>query len=551
VRTPLAVTSLAALGVLGFALAGCNSDEPVSLGPPPARTTSTSGSGVTGTTGTASTPSTQSFEVWFARGGRLVPELRTHAATPRIATAALAALLAGPTRAERASGVATAIPGGTRPLGISIRDGIAKVDLTSEYQSGGGSLSMQVRLAQVVYTLTQFPTVKAVRFQLDGRPVDVFSGEGIVLDHPVGRSDYRDLSSLGPEVPGSWRSLPPAPIAIDAMLTSVWTGREMLVYGVSGVAPDGNFLKAVNVAAAYDPATRRWRTLPRPIGRAQYLGNHHAVWTGKEMLVWGTRAFDPATNRWRRLPPPPAGGGIVVWTGREMLGWGGGCCGDASADGAAYHPATNTWRRLARAPLAGRQDPTGAWTGRELIIFPGRDPDGKVLEGAAAYNPRTDTWRRIASLPLPPPGANAVWDGREVLVAGGTGAQRAPSRVGFAYDPTTNRSRRLPAMDFARTGAAAVWSGQRLLVWGGGAKVAGADSPVIPPHGLAYGARSNRWSPLPQAPLLGRIDPAGVWTGREMIVWGGEATACRPDGPCHTRRFADGAAFTPTRGPTR
>jgi hypothetical protein len=52
---------------------------------------------------------------------------------------------------------------------------------------------MQTRLAQVVYTLTQFPTVQKVRFRLDGSPVNVFSSEGIVLDHPVGRSDYADL----------------------------------------------------------------------------------------------------------------------------------------------------------------------------------------------------------------------------------------------------------------------------------------------------------------------------------------------------------------------
>jgi hypothetical protein len=32
-----------------------------------------------------------------------------------------------------------------------------------------------------------------VRFRLDGTPVDVFSSEGIVLDHPVGRADYADL----------------------------------------------------------------------------------------------------------------------------------------------------------------------------------------------------------------------------------------------------------------------------------------------------------------------------------------------------------------------
>ena len=78
-------------------------------------------------------------------------------------------------------------------LGIAIKNGVATVDLTSEYQSGGGSRSMQARLAQVVYTLTQFPTVHAVRFHLDGTPVNVFSGQGIVLNHPVGRADYQDL----------------------------------------------------------------------------------------------------------------------------------------------------------------------------------------------------------------------------------------------------------------------------------------------------------------------------------------------------------------------
>jgi hypothetical protein len=52
---------------------------------------------------------------------------------------------------------------------------------------------MQTRLGQVVYTLTQFPTVQKVRFRLGGTPVNVFSSEGIVLDHPVGRSDYVNL----------------------------------------------------------------------------------------------------------------------------------------------------------------------------------------------------------------------------------------------------------------------------------------------------------------------------------------------------------------------
>ena len=43
---------------------------------------------------------------------------------------------------------------------------------------------MFMRLAQVVFTLTQFPTVDGVNFKLDGKPIDVLGGEGIIIDHP-------------------------------------------------------------------------------------------------------------------------------------------------------------------------------------------------------------------------------------------------------------------------------------------------------------------------------------------------------------------------------
>ena len=51
---------------------------------------------------------------------------------------------------------------------------------------------MQYRLAQVVYTLTQFPTVKSVLFQVEGKTVTVFGSEGIALDGPQARDDYAD-----------------------------------------------------------------------------------------------------------------------------------------------------------------------------------------------------------------------------------------------------------------------------------------------------------------------------------------------------------------------
>ena len=173
-------------GSLGVIFASRDPEGAVSLGPVSVPAGTTTGADTT-------LPAPATLEVWFARGEELVSVKRTHEATPRVATAATEALLDGPTPAERASGIQSAIPDGTRLLGISIKAGVAIVDLTSEYQSGGGSLSMQVRLGQVVYTLTQFPTVQKVSFRLDGTPVNVFSSEGIVLSHPVGRADYKEL----------------------------------------------------------------------------------------------------------------------------------------------------------------------------------------------------------------------------------------------------------------------------------------------------------------------------------------------------------------------
>ena len=88
----------------------------------------------------------------------------------RVGTAALESLLEGPDSFEQGYGLRTEIPAGTQLLGLEIDDGIAHVDLTSEFESGGGTASMRKRFAQVVYTLTQFPTVRGVLFSLDGEP---------------------------------------------------------------------------------------------------------------------------------------------------------------------------------------------------------------------------------------------------------------------------------------------------------------------------------------------------------------------------------------------
>lgn len=124
----------------------------------------------------------------------LVPVLREVPATTAVARAAMNALLDGPSADERGASpaISSTIPAGTELLGLSIKDGVATVDLSGEFESGGGSASQIGRLGQVVFTLTQFPSVDSVAFRVDGRPVTVFGSDGIVLDGPAGRADRTD-----------------------------------------------------------------------------------------------------------------------------------------------------------------------------------------------------------------------------------------------------------------------------------------------------------------------------------------------------------------------
>ncbi len=100
---------------------------------------------------------------------------------------ALEALLAGPTPDERARGLTTAVPPGTRLRGVRIDDHVAVVDLTGEVAAGGGSASMLGRLWQIVYTATQFPAAPQVRLLIDGQMRPALGGEGVLIDRPLSR----------------------------------------------------------------------------------------------------------------------------------------------------------------------------------------------------------------------------------------------------------------------------------------------------------------------------------------------------------------------------
>ncbi len=172
--------------VMTTAAAACGSSNKKTL--PTTTTTSTT---VSSTTTTAA--GSAAVDIYLVHEEKLAAAGRTVAgtATPE---SALQALVAGPEGSlERGLVLTTEIPTGTTVNGVTVSGDTATVDLSRSFESGGGSLSMQARVAQVVFTVTQFSGITRVRFALDGTPVTTIGGEGVMVDG-VGRSAFANVT---------------------------------------------------------------------------------------------------------------------------------------------------------------------------------------------------------------------------------------------------------------------------------------------------------------------------------------------------------------------
>lgn len=214
--------------VLALAAAGCGGggygDEEVTTSAEPDATTPGAS---TGQTATSEDPPTMKVRLYYLDGekirvyGEEVPE------TEGVAAAALRALL------ENAEDRPTEIPEATELNGVSIDGETATVDLSHEFESGGGSLSMTARAAQVVFTLTQFASVRIVDFELDGEPVESLGGEGVGLVG-VTRADFEEVTpQILVEAPLPGESTP-VPVTVSG---SANTFEANLLLRIEG--PDG------------------------------------------------------------------------------------------------------------------------------------------------------------------------------------------------------------------------------------------------------------------------------------------------------------------------
>jgi hypothetical protein len=257
---------------------------------------------------------------------------------------------------------------------------------------------------------------------------------------------------------------------------------------------------------------------------------HTAVWTGSEMIVWGGQTtsgyaniggrYNPSTDNWTATStlnaPVPRAVHTAVWTGIEMIVWGG-YNGSFLSTGGRYNPSTDSWTATSttNAP-ASRRTHTAVWTGSEMIVWGGSPTISTYLNTGGRYNPSTDSWTATSTTNAPTARRyhTAVWTGSQMVVWGGTffdgmiedlntGGIYIPGADSWTATSTTN----VPGGRYRHT---AVWTGSEMIIWGGT-----LDDSSFLNTGGRYSLSTDSWTATSatNVPTV-REDQTAVWTGQ-------------------------------------
>ena len=134
--------------------------------------------------------------------GYLVPVMRKIPWEEGIAKATLAKLVESPEAQEdfMSMGLRALLPANTRILGMSINDGLAKVDFSKEAMECMDAVAESNMVNGVVLTLTEFPTIDKVQFMFEGKIIDSLKF-GTKVGEPIEPADINP--ELGSDSDGS------------------------------------------------------------------------------------------------------------------------------------------------------------------------------------------------------------------------------------------------------------------------------------------------------------------------------------------------------------
>jgi N-acetylneuraminic acid mutarotase len=223
--------------------------------------------------------------------------------------------------------------------------------------------------------------------------------------------------------------------------------------------------------------------------------------------------------------PSPRDLHTAVWTGTEMIVWGG-VDPNYLNTGGKYNPSTDSWTATstANAPTA-RSGHKAVWTGSEMIVW-GGVPFTYPTGTGGRYNPITDSWTATSTSNAPSTrnGHTAVWTGSEMIIWGGVDFIGRYWNTGGKYNPSTDSWTATSTANAptARSGHKAVWTGSEMIVWGGVCDGASCSPPVTLNTGGRYNPSTDSWTTtsITNAPSA-RFSHTAVLAGSEMIIWGG------------------------------
>jgi hypothetical protein len=235
--------------------------------------------------------------------------------------------------------------------------------------------------------------------------------------------------------------------------------------------------------------------------------------------------WDGYEQGWTELPAPPEmrQGATLAWAGDELLYWGGVHAGDKeyapTLDGYAFDPVDGVWHPIPTAPLRG-SNTRAIWTGTEAIFW-GVDEDGRT--GGLAFDPSTEHWRIVPPSPHQSSwrgvlwGGVLVWTGNELIYWGG-GEPGDPENVrGAAYDPVSDAWRPIADAPIGLNLASGVWTGREVIVFGSllnGRNIASTPNAL----GAAYDPATDTWREIAPSDLSPQASSA-VWVGDRMVAW--------------------------------
>lgn len=379
--------------------------------------------------------------------------------------------------------------------------------------------------------------------------------------------------------PGAVEGLHLAPGAVQAgNLASGAVTRDSIADGaVNGAKIGAGAVGALQIASA-SIGGESWIPTANPFDGPVGRVGHSVVWTGTEFIIWGGLAdvfggpavsntgarYNPATDTWTNITltgaPAARRGHTAVWTGTEMIVWGGTAAIDGESgglnSGGRYNPATDTWTNTGGGfgVPPGRRNHSAVWTGSGMIVWGGLDAGGNFLGDGSKLDGPTNFWSAISSDDAPEVrhSHSAIWTGSKMVVWGGVGVS-GPTNTGNFYDEAldvwASTPMPLSGAPDGRSGHSVIWTGTDMIVWGG----EGADAQPVTggtstqrANGGRYRVATNSWHPMTVAGAPAhRTDHTAVWTGHEMLVWGGTSSTDLGGGSSVAGSLDDGAVYEP------